>query len=234
MRFVAATIVLAAASGAANAGLVLSFTDVSGLSAEAEFTLIDPSTVEIRLRNTSTGAPLGFDGADQILTGLSWSGGGNSILGGSAVIAAGSSTVNFDSGTYGAGTNVGGEWGYGNSGISGALANGISALTAGTTAFGGPNLDGPVSIDGPQGGLVADPMVVSLGGQGAIQSEIVATINLSAAINDIGDLFGNDQLARVEFGSDAHFITVNVPAPGALAPLAGAMLLATRRRRTAG
>ncbi len=99
---------------------------------------------------------------------------------------------------------------------------------------GGPNLDGPASLDGPQGGLVADPLVVSLGGQGAIQSEIIATINLSASINDIGDLFGNDQLARVEFGSDAHFITVTVPAPGVLAPLAGAMVLATRRRRSVG
>lgn len=223
----------------ASAGVVLTFTDVSGLSAEAEFTLIDPTTVEIRLRNTSTGVPGGFDSSDQLLTGLSWDSGAVgidgalNITGGSAAIGATSASVNFSTGAYGPGADIGGEWGFGNMNGTGALVNMISGNTAGITAFGGANLDGPASLDGPQGGLVADPMLVSLGGLGAIQDEILVTIDLSASISDIFDLFGDLQQARVEFGSDAHFITIDVPAPGALATLGLGFGLLARRRRVA-
>ena len=48
------------------------FGDASGLRAEAEFVLLDMgSTLEIRVRNLSTGGPTGFDSADQILTWIS-------------------------------------------------------------------------------------------------------------------------------------------------------------------
>ena len=53
---------------APTAQAILVFSGPSGLSAEAEFTMLDPTTLEIRLRNTSTGVPDGFDESMQILT----------------------------------------------------------------------------------------------------------------------------------------------------------------------
>jgi len=223
-------------ASSASADLVI-FTDPSGMSAEAEFTLLNSTTLQVRLKNTSTGAPAGFGGAAQILTVLSWDFGaaGNNpgdtqITGGTIVIGPTSQTINFDTGSYGPGTNVGGEWGFGNNDTSGGLMNLISANTSGATPFGGPNLDGPAGLDGPQGGLVANPPVADLGGQGAIQDEVIATLNLSLAISNLNFLAANGTM--VEFGSDALFIPGNsAPAPGGLCVLAMAGVCARRRRR---
>lgn len=223
------------ALGAPAQADILNFTDPSGLSAEAEFTMINATTVQIRLRNTSTGVPIGFSNSDQILTGLSWDAGlpgdnpgDPSITGGSAEIGANSASVNFDTGNYGPGTDIGGEWGYGNVGNSGAMQNAVSGNTAGITPFGGANLDGSPNLNGPQGGLVASPILVPMGGLGAIEDEIMIEITLDTAISGLSDLIGNG--ARVEFGSDAAFITV-IPAPGVFGLLAPVALAATRRRR---
>jgi len=219
----------------AHAGIIVGFLDPSGLSAEAEFTLLNPTTLEIRLRNLSVGAPNGFSNSDQILTGVSWDfghpgyNGDTMITSGTAVIGPNSQSVNFDTGSYGPGTDLGGEWGYGNMDGTGAMTNFISGNTAQATPFGGLNLDGPVSMDGPQGGLVANPPVVPLGGLGAISDEIISTLNLSLP-TDYQFLF--DHGVRFEFGSDAFFIDVNVvPAPGTALIAATALVVAGRRRR---
>ncbi len=220
------------ACAAASASELFVLTDPSGLSAEAEFTLINPTTLEVRLRNTSTDVPDGFDSSDQILTGVSWDFGqvgihasDPEITGGSVLIGAASQSLNFSTGSYGAGHDVSGEYGFGNANGSGALINFVSGNTAGATPFGGPNLDGPANIDGPQGGLVANPALVALGGLGAIQDEIVATLTLDQALSDLQFLY--DNFVRVEFGSDAAFITTPEPGTLALLVLGG---LALRRR----
>lgn len=224
---IAAVLVSSAPSGA----ITFILSDASGLSAEAEFTLINPTTLEVRLRNTSTGAPGGFSNSDQILTGVSWDftppgASGPDITGGSIVIGPTSASLNFSTGAYGPGTNVGGEWGFSNDNMTGLLQNFISANAAQVTALGGLNLDGPGSIDGPQGGLVADPEVIALGGLGAIQDEVVATLTIDTPLANLN--FLNDGV-RVEFGSDAFFITV--PETGTLGLLAlGAAILSVRRR----
>lgn len=230
--------VLAAAT--AQAGTIYSFSDVSGLSAEAEFTVVGGSgdELEIRLRNTSTGVPMGFDNADQILTGVSWDfghpgfNGDIMITGGSVAIGPTSSSINFDSGAYGPGEDVSGEYGYGNMDGTGALTNFVSALTAQATPFGGANLDGPVNIDGPQGGLVADPELVALGGLGAIQDEVLISVMLDGTITQAeldADLASN--LVRFEFGSDASFFTVPEPST-ALFVMLGLGLLGARGRQS--
>lgn len=204
-----------------------------GLSAEAEFTLLDPSTLQIRIRNTSLSAPSGFSNSDQILTGISWDfgapgiGADPMITGGSVIIGPSSASANFDTGSYGPGSDVSGEYGYGNMDGTGALTNFVSAEASVATAFGGANLDGPASIDGPQGGLVANPPAVSLGGLGAIEDEIIATLTLSQP-TDLSFLSANG--TRAEFGSDAAFAPgVLVPEPTSLLLLAAGGLLIRRR-----
>lgn len=209
-----------------------------GLSAEVQFTLPrDATTLIIRARNTSTGVPDGFSNSDQILTGISWDFGhpgynGDALItGGGVVIGPDSETINFDTGWYGPGANVSGEWGYGNEDGTGALTNFISSNTPQATPFGGPNLDGPDEIDGPQGGLVADPLPVPLGGIGAIQDEIIATLTLSQPIADLDFLVEN--LVRIEFGSDAAWITVPEPTSLSLLLVGMGVLIGRCRRRRA-
>ena len=223
------TIVTAPAS---LAGIIVPLTDPSGLAAEAEFDLLNPTTLQVRLRNTSTGVPGGFDSADQLLTSVSWdfgapgqNPGDPTITGGTVLIGPASQSVNFDTGSYGPGADVSGEYGYGNAGTTGLFPNFISANTAGATQFPGANLDGPAGLDGPQAGLVADPILVPLGGLGAIQDEIIATLTLSQAVANL-DFLSNGVI--VEFGSDAAFI----PEPGALSALAAGLALVVRRRRS--
>ncbi len=226
----------------ASASTVFFFSDPSGLSAEAEFTLLDPMTIEIRLRNTSTGVPMGFDNSDQILTGVSWDfghvgfNGDAMITGGTVVIGPTSNSVNFEIGNsgvvdYGPGTDVSGEYGYGNMDGTGAFTNFITAHHSQATPFMGMNLDGPGNIDGPEGGLVASPPVLPLGGLGAIEDEIIATITISLPLASESEIFGDLGLVRVEWGSDAAFITV--PEPGSLGLLLlGGLVLMRRRRRS--
>jgi len=236
-RCAGCSVALAAASGAA-AGVVVQFDDGSGLSAEAEFQLLGAGDeLMIRLRNTSTSIPTGFDSSDQLLTGISWDfghvgfNGDVMITGGSVTIGPASQSVNFDAGSFSAGADVSGEWGYGNMDGTGALTNFVSANTAQAIAFGGANLDGPVNIDGPQGGLMSSLASVPLGGLGAVADEVMISLTLSSALTDELEIFGDLGAARVEFGSDAHFITINVPAPGAMAALLITCAGGLRRRR---
>jgi hypothetical protein len=218
-----------ALSASANAVLI-PFSDSSGLGAEAEFTLLNPNQIEIRLKNTSTGVPMGFAGADQLLTGLSWNSfgvAGQTITGGTAITGPTSSSINFSVANVGPGGNVGGEWGHGTGPISGLLNHFISGNSSGLTLFGGANLDGPANPNGPQAGLVANPALVALGGSGAIQDEIITVINLSLAQPNLD--FLDDTELLVEFGSSAAFI--RVPTPGSLALFGIAGIAAVRRRR---
>ena len=236
---IAGVAVTAALPATAAAGLLYTASDPSGLSAEAEFTLIDPTTLEVRLKNTSSGAPVGFQAADQILTGVSWDfghpgfNGDTMITGGSVVTGPTSSSVNFSVQSVGPNEDVSGEYGYGNMNGTGALINFVSGNSAQATPFGGPNLDGPANIDGPQGGLVADPPIVPLGGLGAISNEIIATLTLSDPItlSELEDDLANNGV-RFEFGSDAAFLP-GVPTPGVGATLALGLGAFARRRRSA-
>ena len=236
-RLLVAVVVCILGGRSASAGQIFFLSDLSGLSAELEFTLLDPTTLEVRAKNTSTGVPDNFNSSDQLLTGVSWDfghpgyNGDAQIIGGCVVIGDASTSVNFNTGTYGPGFDVSGEYGYGNEDGTGALPNFITATAARATPFGGANLDGPVSIDGPQAGLVPDPIPVFLGGLGAIQNEIITTLALSEPLPDLGCLQQN--LVRVEFGSNAFFITSPEPAT-ALLLLVGCGLQIGRRQRHPG
>ena len=153
------------------------------------------------------------------------------ITGGSVVTGATSASVNFSVSNVGANADVSGEFGFGNMDGTGALTNFVSSNAAQATPFGGANLDGPVNIDGPQGGLVANPILVPIGGLGAIQDEVIATLTLSDPITaqELADDLANNGV-RFEFGSDAAFLP-GIPAPATLPVLAGLGALGARRRR---
>jgi len=207
----------------AMGGIVFYYSDVSGLSAEAEFTLISATQLEVRYKNTSTGVPDGFDNSDQILSGVSWDFGApgfgapgeTTITGGSVKTGPSSASLNFSVLNVGSNADVSGEFGYGNMDGTGALTNFVSSNAAAATPFGGANLDASVNIDGPQAGLVASPAVIPLGGLGAIQDEVIATLTLGGApLLNLDFLFDNG--VRFEFGSDAKFGSGIVPEPSTL------------------
>jgi hypothetical protein len=235
-------IVISIAIGSpAMGGLLITFTDVSGLAAEAEFTIIGPFELEVRYKNLSTGVPFGFSNSDQILSGVSWDfgdpgfNGDSLIIGGTATTGPTSASLNFDVLDVGANADVSGEFGYGNMDGTGALTNFVSSNSAQATPFGGANLDGPVNIDGPQGGLVASPAVIPLGGLGAIQNEVIVRLFLDPLMPSLDNLdFLTENSVRFEFGSDAKFFTI-VPEPSsvALAVLAfvGLAAFGWRRRK---
>ena len=88
----------------------------------------------------------------------------------------------------------------------------------------------PVDWRAPSSGLVTDPILVPLGGLGANQVEILITLTPSEAVTQ-ADLFGDLGLVRVEFGSDAQFITVPEPSTLAFLCLGGLFLTRIRRQR---
>ena len=208
------------------------FTDASGMSAQVTFEfdpMVDDQKLTLRIVNTSTDTPDGFDSSDQLLTGVSWNfGDGTLITGGSAMLGAGAVTVNFDNvvSQLSAGDDVGAEWGFGNSTQSGLLFNHVSGNTSGTDPFGAGNLDGSPNLNGPQAGLIpASGELVGLGGLGAIKGELVIMLNLDKPLANLD--FAS--LVRVEYGSDALFI--ENPAPGSVSLIAIGGLVAARRRR---
>ena len=222
------------ATAASSFGSTISFVGPSGLSAEATFSLASSGSVlQISLRNTSTGAPADFDSSDLLLTSIAFNLGGPQIVAtGSTVEVGSASEALFDSGIYGAGTDVSGEYGIGNNsgvltGFAG-MTNHVSTLTSGTTQLSGANLDGPADLSGPQGGLLAATHYNMQGGLGVIGDEIFISLNLSSPLGDLSFL---DNGAVVEFGSDAAFLTV-IPAPSAATvALFGLGACAIRRRR---
>lgn len=229
------TTLLAQTAGATT----VQFADPSGLSAQATFALLNGgSTLQIALKNTSSSVPAGYGSSDHLLTSIAFNLNGTSIIkAGSAVhIGAASQSLGFSSGFYGPGSNVSGEFGFGNGGTTGfgSHPNFVSAMQAGTTRFNGANLDGPAGLNGPQAGLVSAANAGQIGGQGAIRDEVIITINLNAALADLSFLSNG---ARVEFGSDRLFLdgtmTVTlIPLPG-VAGMAGLglVLVGSRRRR---
>lgn len=238
--FAAAALAVAALSSSAL-GSTVQFAHPSGLSAEATFALLNGgSTLEIALKNTSSSVPAGYGSSDHLLTSIAFNLNGTSILkSGSAVhIGAASESLGFSSGYYGPGSNVSGEYGFGNGGTTGfgSHPNFVSAMQAGTTRFSGPNLDGPPVLNGPQAGLVSAANAGQIGGQAAIRDEVIITLNLSATLTDLSFLSNG---TIVEFGSDEMFLdgttistVVLIPLPGAagMAGL-GLILVGTRRRR---
>ena len=181
----------------------------TGLSATADFTLLNATTLRIVLTNTSTSLPsyLSSDAAsNQLLTSLAFRlPGTTTILGGTATISGGST---------GPAGNIGKEWGYGWNGSGQCCENTdpthtyndwISTLSAGTTQFSPGSLDNS-GLNGPKYGLAPNPGFGSP--LTSISNSATFTLNLSGGIPDLSFLSNG---AVVEFGSDAAFLTGRIP-----------------------
>lgn len=201
----AAAAILAGANS--NADLIWTWDNNEGLSAYATVSQADSDTLRIVVENTSTAWPswMPADSSNQILTSISFElPAGLEIVGGSAILGDGAVTIDFDDvgSQLSAGDDVSGEWGFGNDGGKVNLArNFITAMTNHSTAFGGANLDGPSNLNGPQGGLVANPLLFSLGGLGAIRGPVVFELHINGQFDLLQVTRGN-----IEFGSDAAFV----------------------------
>jgi len=211
---------------------------LNGLSARAIFTFDTayPTELKIELFNTSTGVPGGFGNEDQILTSISFDfgvpgyNGDPNITTGTVVIGPGGRSINFDNVNpqLGEGNDVSGEWGYGNMDGTGLLANFVTANKAQATRFPGDNLDGPVNIDGPQGGIVTDPPLIALNGSGAVADSVIIMLTIDTDLTNLDFLDDNGVFA--EFGSDAAYL---IPEPATILLLGiGGVLLCRRRHKT--
>lgn len=240
MRHLLLSLVVLAVASPALAQLgpfLLSDTNYPGLQAEVEFVVIDPTTLQVRFRNTSTGNGGLTDASDVLLTTISWDfgsvgfNGDIEITGGSVAVGAFSQSLNFDITDVFGGDDVSGEYGYGNMDGTKALTNFVTATTSEAIPFGGANLDDGPNIDGPQAGLAANPLTMSLGGLGAIQDEVIATLTLSGPITEAQlatDLLNHG--IRAEFGSDAAILFIPEPTTLAILGLGGAFLARRRPR----
>lgn len=211
MVFLVAGAIVAMLGGSASAELLV-FDDGQGLSATADFSLVNSTTLKIVLTNTSSepnitpGEP-----ANSLLTSIAFDlPGDTEITGGTAELTAGSQSIEFDKivQQLAGGDDVSVEWGYGNTGGTGfgGLVNVVSALTAHASPFivpdkkpGGehPNLDGPRELDGPQCGLAVAGWVP--GGLGGIENSVTIFAKLSNPLNDVSFILEG---AKVQYGSN--------------------------------
>jgi hypothetical protein len=227
------TIALVAGFSGTVGAVLINYTTAVGQTATADFSF--PSGEELKIVLTETTAagllPPSVDSSDRILTSIGFrlpgdariAEEGDGTVDGTVTIASGSSSVGFDLGDLPEYSDVSGEWGATTDGEKPMDSVGdydfVTAMRAQSTPFGGPNLDGADSIDGPQGGLLDDS--ASRGGLGVIDNSVVIRIALSRELDPAEQTAFLNSLPTdsiVEYGSDTYFGYSDhpVPEPGTL------------------
>jgi hypothetical protein len=220
---------------------------------------VNGTTLQIVLTETTPADAPGNPepvGATAILTAVGFHLPGTAVLvltGSTAVIGAGSASVGFSGGSFGAGADVSREWGAttgaeaeldGSTNLLGDVTFDFASTvgSSGVNQFAGTNRDGPAGLDGPQGGMMNEPG--DRGGIGVIDNAIVLTLILDADPGTGGNqaLSAAQQAAfladvlensAVMYGSHAAFgATMAAPEPGSLLLLGSGLLgLRTMLRR---
>lgn len=223
------------ATSGSNAGVIFAGTSSLNRAASAEFTVLG-NQMTVRLTNTSTAdvlSPLG------ILTGVFFRlapSFGSSVLSAQTAMLAPGSTVFY--GPDGGG-NVSGEWAFAQ-GLSGApmgMSYGISS--AGLGLFGpshlfpgGSVLTPPTEPDGLNYGITSAGDNLSTGnnpvkgGQPLIKNSVIFTLTVPAGFSESAI-----QSVYFQYGTALNEGGFEVPAPGSMALIGLAGLVAGRRRR---
>lgn len=217
--------------------LTVNYSGNQGLSASADFSLVDPNTLQIILTNTSV-SPFADGGADMVLSSINFDLGSVLITGGNVALNAGSSVVNrVPPGSAWQTTSTGDlndQYGYSNTGIGNSPSPFPNALhsvtshsgggTASTTFNGSPGVPGGLDY-----GLVAQGST-GFGVQDFILDSIIITLFVDTPLADLSFL---SRGSYVEFGSDFSYVPA-VPEPATLILMGGGLvaLAAKRKRRT--
>ncbi len=154
------------------------------LAASVTFTTLSGGQLQVTLTNTGTYAT---SIPAQVLTGVFFSLSGVGTLTPVSGLLASGATVAQCTGANGCtapiGSNVGGEWAYATAnnfpggGARGISSTGLNWFGAGN--FNGPNLQGPVAVDGMQFGLATGTLTPNngLGKNAVIQSSVVFVLS---------------------------------------------------------
>lgn len=214
----------------ADAGGINSF-GIDGLSARSTWS-ISGTQLTIRLENTSTNVPLGFEISDSLLVSLAFNLGQTSILNGeSAVIGIDSFGLGAWAG-LGVGDSVGEEWLWTNDSGGDLLLDFSQVLSTSMGQGGGLRTDfngNPADVSGPFGGITsADSPLFMPDSQRAVSNSILFSLTLSQTLSEL-DLKFLARSSIVEFGSDFQYMAV--PSPGMIPILLGGLVLGRNSRR---
>jgi hypothetical protein len=233
---------LAAGISCAQGGYIVNYTidaggnnsePLNGLAAQATFDLTG-TQLTILLENTSAGVPASFSVTDSLLVslGMNLPDGVSIFSGSTALIGLGSHGLGSWS-AHTAGDRVGEEWIWTND-FGGDLMTPYAQVISTSSGQGGGTSTrfdgGHGSVNGPYGGIAADPPILPVpGNKPAVSDSIVFTVTLTSALSD-AELAAVADTSVVEFGSNARYLTPNtMPEPVSLLLVLAGVLL--RRRR---
>lgn len=178
----------------------------SGLKGTADFTLLNSTTLQVLLKNTSDANNSQAGDANSALSSLTFDlGTGIDIVGGTAAVAAGSQYVTSTNGTAWSvlptPANLDNLWGYSNTGVPSGPSSQTDAVSNrnAITLFNGSSSNGG-SLNNA---LVAAGTVDIGNNRTFIQDSILLTLNLNGPLADLSFLSNG---TSVEFGSGYLFV----------------------------